>query len=281
MAGTLHVVATPIGNLEDMTFRAVRVLKEVSLVAAEDTRRSGQLLRHFGIETPLVSLHAHNEGLRVDGLIDRLRRGESVAVVSDAGTPSVSDPGAALVRAALDAGIRVEAVPGPSAVMASISAAGVEAQPFVFVGFPPARGIDRKLWVERLRRWHGEADVVLFEAPHRLLETLGDLENMSIDRIVVFRELTKVYETTYRGSPAKVAAEIQPLAGEFTIVVPRSDTLGAALPRPTDDEVVAMFGQITDKAGRAAAREVAAKTGLAPNEVYTIVRRSRADAADS
>lgn len=272
MAGTLHVVATPIGNLEDMTFRAVRVLRSVAVVAAEDTRRTGQLLRHFGIDTPIVSLHAHNEGLKTEGLIDRLRRGESVAVVSDAGTPAVSDPGAVLVKAALDAGITVEPVPGASAVMAALSASGLERSSFTFLGFPPNRGIDRNLWFARLARLRAEADLVFFEAPHRVVQTLSDLENLSIDRILVFRELTKLHESVYVGSPAEVSAKIDPVAGEFTIVVPGSDPSEQPVSRPSDDEIREMFGRITDKRGRAAVREVAARTGLAPNEVYAIVR---------
>ena len=136
MAGTLFVVATPIGNLEDITFRALRVLREVAVVAAEDTRRTGLLLRHFGIPTRLVSLHSHNEGLKAEGLVDRLQRGESVALVSDAGTPAVSDPGAELVRAAVAAGIRVEPVPGASAVMAALSAAGSAGRRLHVPGLP-------------------------------------------------------------------------------------------------------------------------------------------------
>lgn len=275
MAGTLHVVATPIGNLEDMTFRAVRVLREVALVAAEDTRRTGQLLRHFGISTPIVSLHAHNEGLKTDGLVDRLRRGESVALVSDAGTPAVSDPGAALVRAALEAGIKVEPVPGASAVLAALSASGLETGTFTFLGFPPNRGSDRNVWLARLARLTIESDVVFFEAPHRVIHTLEELDNLSIDRIVVFRELTKLHETAYRGRPREVAARIDPVAGEFTLVVPARSGADLVAERPSDDEVIRMFGQITDKGGRAAVREVAARTGLAPNEVYDIVRRGR------
>lgn len=272
MAGTLHVVATPIGNLEDMTFRAVRVLREVAVVAAEDTRRTGHLLRHFGLDTPIVSLHAHNEGLKTEGLIDRLRRGESVALVSDAGTPAVSDPGAVLVKAALDAGIRVEPVPGPSAVMAALSASGLDGSSFTFLGFPPNRGNDRNIWFARLARLRSESDVVLFEAPHRVVQTLQDLENLSIDRILVFRELTKLHESVYRGRPGEVAKRLDPVAGEFTVVVPRSDASERPASRPTDDEVREMFGRITDRGGRAAVREVAARTGLAPNEVYDIVR---------
>lgn len=275
MAGTLHVVATPIGNLEDMTFRAVRVLREVALVAAEDTRRTGQLLRHFGISTPIVSLHAHNEGLKTDGLVDRLRRGESVALVSDAGTPAVSDPGATLVRAALDAGIKVEPVPGASAVLAALSASGLEGGAFTFLGFPPNRGTDRNMWLARLARLRSESDVVFFEAPHRVIHTLEDLHNLSIDRILVFRELTKLHETAYHGAPREVAGRIDPVAGEFTVVVPALNESDRPVARPSDDEVLEMFGRITDKGGRAAVREVAARTGLAPNEVYDIVRRGR------
>lgn len=275
MAGTLHVVATPIGNLEDMTLRAVRVLREVAVVAAEDTRRTGQLLRHFGITTPIVSLHQHNERLRTVDLVDRLRRGESVALVSDAGTPAISDPGAELVRGAVDAGIRVEPVPGASAVVAALSASGVDGGSFTFLGFPPNRGNDREVWLSRLVRLRFEFDVVFFEAPHRVMQTLQELSGLSIDQIIVFRELTKFHETVYRGVPGEVLRQIDPVAGEFTVVVPRASVSDGQASRPTDDEVVDLFGRITDKGGRAAAREVAARTGLTPNEVYAIVRRVR------
>ena len=193
MAGTLYVVATPIGNLEDITFRALRVLREVSVVAAEDTRRSGLLLRHFGITTRLISLHSHNEGLKVAGLVDRLKRGESVAVVSDAGTPAVSDPGAELVAAAAAAGIKVEPVPGASAVMAAISASGVGATEFAFLGFPPARGKHRSSWFDALGERVTAGAAVFFEAPHRIRTLLEELNNRSYNQIVVFRELTKLH----------------------------------------------------------------------------------------
>ena len=149
MAGTLFVVATPIGNLEDITFRAVRVLREASVVAAEDTRRTGLLLRHFGISVPLISLHEHNEGQRAEVLIGRLNRGESVALVSDAGTPAVSDPGAKLVAAAAAAGIRVEPVPGASAVMAALSASGVEGEVLRSWGFRRLRQKTENIWFDR------------------------------------------------------------------------------------------------------------------------------------
>src|SRR5687767_6841323 len=150
MPGILHVVATPIGNLEDITLRALRVLREVTLVAAEDTRRSGNLLRHYDIHTPLVSLHAHNEYHRTPELVGRLKSGDSIAIVSDAGTPGISDPGTDLVRAARDAGIRIEPIPGASSVTAAVSASGWDATRFVFAGFAPSRSKDRQSWLEWL-----------------------------------------------------------------------------------------------------------------------------------
>jgi 16S rRNA (cytidine1402-2'-O)-methyltransferase len=275
VAGTLFVVATPIGNLEDITFRAVRVLREAAVVAAEDTRRSGQLLRHFGIATPIISLHAHNEGRKTEALLDRLRRGESVALVSDAGTPAVSDPGAFLVNAARTAGVRVEPIPGPSAVMAAISAAGLDDGRFTFLGFPPVKSKDRKSWFDALAECTTTGAAVFFEAPHRVIETLKALETLSLDRIIVFRELTKLHETTYEGTPAVVASAIDPVAGEFTLVVPARTAADAPGDRPSDEEIAVMFGQITDKRARDAAREVAARTGLSANEVYDIARRLR------
>jgi len=275
MAGTLFVVATPIGNLEDITFRALRVLREVAVVAAEDTRRTGLLLRHFGISTRLVSLHSHNEGLKAARLVDRLLSGESVALVSDAGTPAISDPGAELVASAAAAGVRVEPVPGASAVMAAVSAAGSGAERFGFFGFPPTRGKDRNAWFESLVRSTADGAAVFFEAPHRIQSTLSELSDRSIDRIVVFRELTKLHESTYRGSPAAVLGQLSVVAGEFTVVVPQRAVPETSGPRPTDDEIIRMFGQITDKKSRDAARQVATSLGLSPNEVYEIVRKSK------
>lgn len=275
MAGTLYVVATPIGNLEDITFRALRVLKEVAVVAAEDTRRTGLLLRHFGITTRLISLHSHNEGLKTEGLVDRLRRGESVALVSDAGTPAVSDPGAELVAAAAGAGIRVEPIPGASAVMAAISAAGLPDTQFAFLGFPPIRGKDREHWFVGLGRAVQEGSAVFFEAPHRIRVTLEQLHVLAYDQLVVFRELTKLHESAYRGSPAAVLDQLTVVAGEFTVVVPRRSVQNGPTERPSDEAIVAMFGQITDKKGRDAARQVAAAVGLSANDVYEIVRKSK------
>src|SRR5687768_14159175 len=194
MAGTLYVVATPIGNLEDVTLRALRILREVSLIAAEDTRRTARLLQHYSISTRTTSLHAHNERGKAAGLIERLKAGESVALVSDAGTPLISDPGHALVTEARAAGIRVEAIPGASAVMAALSASGFGGEGFTFLGFPPSRPSDRSAWFDALHKI-GRL-TVLFEAPHKLTRTLDDLAAVfgAGHEIAIGRELTKAHE---------------------------------------------------------------------------------------
>jgi 16S rRNA (cytidine1402-2'-O)-methyltransferase len=275
MAGTLYVVATPIGNLEDLTFRAARILREVPLVAAEDTRRSGHLLRHLGSVASLLSLHEHNEDARTSVVLQRLTHGDSVALVSDAGTPAISDPGAKLVAAVAAAGFRVEPVPGASAVMAALSAAGVDSQWFTFAGFPPVRGKDRKTWFSRLASRALEGPVIAFEAPHRVIQTLEELDVLLNNRMIVFRELTKLHESRYDGRPGEIVKQIDPVAGEFTLVVPRLPAVDRSAARPSDERVREMFGQITDRSVRAAAREVAAATGLSANEVYDIVQRGR------
>ncbi len=275
MAGTLFVVATPIGNLEDLTFRAARVLREVPLVAAEDTRRSGHLLRHLGSTASLLSLHEHNEESRTAAVLQRLGKGDSVALVSDAGTPAISDPGAKLVAAAAAAGFRVEPIPGASAVMAALSASGLDSEWFSFAGFPPARGKARKQWFADVQSRAVHGPVVAFEAPHRIQQTLRELDVLLNDKIIVFRELTKLHESRYSGKPAEIIGLINPVAGEFTLVIPRLSESAASDARPTDDEIRVMFGQITDLPARAAARAVATATGLSANEVYDIVQRGR------
>ena len=213
MPGTLFVVATPIGNLEDVSFRAARTLREVDVIAAEDTRRTSKLLAHYEIRKPLVSLREHNETRESARLIARLSAGESVALVSDAGTPTVADPGARLVRAAREVGIRVVPIPGPSAVIAALSASGLPADQFVFLGFPPRSGSARTEWFDALRA--ETRTTVFFEAPHRIERTLAECGIILVERdILCFRELTKINEeyVKYNNESPK------PL-GEFTIVV--------------------------------------------------------------
>jgi 16S rRNA (cytidine1402-2'-O)-methyltransferase len=204
--GRLYVVATPIGNLGDLSPRARAVLSDCALVAAEDTRHTGVLLKHFGIQTPQLSLHDHNELCRAPEIIEKLRRGASVALVSDAGTPAISDPGFELVRAAAAAGFEIIAVPGPCAAIAALSIGALPTDRFCFEGFLPARGAARR---KRLQSLAAEArTVVLYEAPHRVCETLEDCaEIFGGERNgVVAREITKMHETTYRGSLRELLA---------------------------------------------------------------------------
>src|SRR6266478_2161344 len=204
MPGTLFVVATPIGNLEDITVRALRVLREVAVIAAEDTRRTAQLLARHAIATPTTSLHEHNEAGKSGALVARLLRGDSIALVSDAGTPTVSDPGGLLIRAAIDADIRVESIPGPSAVLAALAASGLPTDAFSFVGFPPTRGKDRKYWFHRIKAIRGT--IVFFEAPHRIQSTLTEIaREIGNCQAVICRELTKVHEELVRGPIMEIA----------------------------------------------------------------------------
>jgi 16S rRNA (cytidine1402-2'-O)-methyltransferase len=219
--GRLYVVATPIGNLGDFSARAREVLQTVSLIAAEDTRHTGALLRHFDIETPQISLHDHNERQRAREIIERLRRGASIALVSDAGTPAVSDPGFELVRAVAAAGIEIIAIPGPCAAIAALSIGALPTDRFCFEGFLPARGAARRA---RLQSLANEArTIVLYEAPHRVRETLEDCAAVfgSERNATVAREITKLHETTYRGplGELKTRAGADPDFGRGEIVL--------------------------------------------------------------
>ena len=221
--GTLHVVATPIGNLGDLSPRALEVLRSVSAICAEDTRHTRQLLAHFGLERPLLALHQHNEDAQADQLVARLQAGDSLALVSDAGTPLVSDPGFRLVRAARAQGVRVSPVPGACAAIAALSVAGVPSDRFVFEGFLPAKGGARR---ERLSQVAAETRTLMFyEAAHRIEETLADMAAVfgPARRAVVARELTKLFETVLDGTlselQARVAADPNQRKGEFVVVV--------------------------------------------------------------
>jgi 16S rRNA (cytidine1402-2'-O)-methyltransferase len=267
MPGTLFVVATPIGNLEDITVRALRVLREVALIAAEDTRRTAHLLARHAITTPTTSLHEHNESAKSSSLVARLQRGEHIALVSDAGTPTVSDPGGRLIRAAIEAGIRIEPVPGPSAVLAALAASGLASDSFTFLGFPPTRSKDRKLWFERLRRAGGT--IVFFEAPHRIRETMGELRREVGDcQVVLARELTKIHEELVRGPISIVIDALRSDRGEFTVVVEIGETTKN---KQQDVDLVHEFGQMTANhsvSRRRAISMLARKHGLTPNSVY-------------
>jgi len=214
--GLIEVIATPIGNLEDLSPRALRALREAQVIACEDTRRTGRLCAHFEIATRRVSLHAYNETRRIPELLAVLEAGGRIALVSDAGTPLLSDPGAQLVRAALDAGHQVSAVPGPSAILAALVVSGLPLRPFTFVGFLPRKGGPRRRWIETLRTLPGS--IVLFESPHRVGRTLADLfEALGPRRAVLTRELTKKFEEARRGRLGEIDAK--GVRGEVTLVV--------------------------------------------------------------
>jgi 16S rRNA (cytidine1402-2'-O)-methyltransferase len=274
MAGILYVVATPIGNLEDVTLRALRILREVSLIAAEDTRRTARLLQHYSISTRTTSLHAHNEREKTPQILDRLRAGESIALVSDAGTPLISDPGQTLVSAAREAGIRVEAIPGASAVMAALSSSGLEALEFVFLGFPPTRSKDRTRWIQSLA---GETRLaVFFEAPHRIRRTLTDLgEVLGIERVIaVGRELTKAHEELVI-SPISVHLErFAAPKGEFTVLVPARSVVLATDAPPPAAQLQAELGELTNNGAasrRQALKVLAGRHRMTVNELYRLL----------
>jgi 16S rRNA (cytidine1402-2'-O)-methyltransferase len=257
MSGTLFVVATPIGNLEDITIRALRVLREVAVIAAEDTRHTARLLARHAIATPMTSLHEHNEASKSPTLIARLGRGDNVALVSDAGTPTISDPGGRLIRDTVAAGIRVEPIPGASAVLAALAVAGVPTDTFSFHGFPPIRAKDRYVWFERLRTIGGT--VVFFEAPHRIRRTLETLLERAGDcPVILGRELTKVHEELVRGPISEVLQRLEAPRGEFTIVAELGHITHIA-PAAADEGV---------SSKRATIKALAKSYGVSTNEVY-------------
>ena len=218
--GTLYLVATPIGNLEDITLRALRTLKECDLVAAEDTRRTGLLLRHFGISKPLLSYFKFSEAKRSEEILARLGRGEKIALVTDAGSPGISDPGERVVKAAIAAGFRVEPVPGPSALVAALTASGLPAGEFHFIGFLPHKSGQRMRKLEKLRNFDGT--LILYESPYRIEKLLGELSEAFGSRTVVLaRELTKKFEEFLRGTPTELLALVQKrkAKGEFVVLI--------------------------------------------------------------
>ncbi|HIE13540.1 MAG TPA: 16S rRNA (cytidine(1402)-2'-O)-methyltransferase [Desulfotomaculum sp.] len=275
--GTLYVCPTPIGNLEDITLRVLRVLKEVSLIAAEDTRHTRRLLAHFGIQTPLKSYHSQNQRARGEELLARLTKGESVALVSDAGTPGISDPGAALIREALSRGVPVEVLPGPSAVLTALVASGLDTSRFVFEGFLPVR--------RRRRALQGLAaetrTIVIFEAPHRCLATLTDALMLLGDRpVAVARELTKVHEEVFRGllSQAIEHFKEKPPKGEITVVIAGRQPEAKKEEAVKEAEVCSTVRELTATGmqRRAAIKEAARRFGLSSRIIYTIIEKEKA-----
>ena len=279
VAGVLYVVATPIGNLGDITLRAIKVLGEVDLIVCEDTRRTATLLTNHGIRKPMVSYFEHNELKRVPELVERLKRGAAIALVSDAGTPAISDPGYRLVRAALDAGCRVVSVPGPSALTAALSIAGLPTDRFCFEGFLPARSAARRKALTALK--HESRTMVFFEAARRLREVLAEMaEIFGADReAAIVREVSKIYEETLRGAIRDLAASAAHLKGEVTLIV-----AGAAEIETRASEGAGVTVEALREAGmglKQASDLVAQLTGRSRREVYQEALRKSARLSDS
>ncbi|HEX7118944.1 MAG TPA: 16S rRNA (cytidine(1402)-2'-O)-methyltransferase [Longimicrobiales bacterium] len=269
----LYIVSTPIGNLADTTHRAVEVLGRVDRILAEDTRRTGILLRHYGIQTPLVSAHTHNEAARAAQLVDWLDAGEDVAVVSDAGTPLVSDPGARIVRRVVEAGHDVVPVPGASAVLAALVVSGLDPEPFTFYGFLPRSGRARAARLAEIAALPHTS--VLYEAPGRLARTLRELaEQCGADRgVAVARELTKLHESVFRGTLAEAAAyyERERPRGEIVVLVGGRTAPPVGVPGAEDARDLARALLERGERPSAAARELARRLGLPRNQAYEIV----------
>jgi len=271
--GTLHLVATPIGNLEDITFRGLRTLKECELIAAEDTRRTRKLLCHYGISRPLVSYYEHNEAKRIPALLDALREGKDVALVSDAGSPGISDPGFRLVREAVGQGIPVTALPGPSAVTLALSVSGLPTDRFSFYGFLPRSASERKRLLEETAQV--QHTVVFFESPHRLVKSMEEMHAFFGDRrAAICRELTKRFEQVERGTLAELITKTSSRVpkGEFCIVLEGRGRKGLQAAEKEDRLRKALNGlkQRRDQPLREAAREVALEHGLSKREVYQL-----------
>ena len=275
---TLYIVSTPVGNLRDLTHRAEEVLGQVDVILAEDTRRSRVLLEHLDLRVPLLSLHEHNEAARTQEAVERLERGEDLALVSDAGTPLISDPGHRLVAAVAEGGHSVVPIPGPSAVLAALTGSGLPAVPFAFLGFPPRKGAERQALLERVA--DAPETIVLFEAPGRLDRLLGDLEEVcGPDRpVAVARELTKVHEEIRRGTLAEARCYYSgtPPRGEVTLVVgPGATARKNEGSDAADEEAARALGRSLLADGQRpsrVAREVARRLGIPRNRAYRIVQ---------
>ncbi len=275
MAGVIYLVATPIGNLEDITLRALRTLREVDLIACEDTRHTGRLLRRFEIDKPLLSCHDRNEAARAAELVARAQGGESIAVVSDAGTPGISDPGFRVARAAAAAGVRVAPIPGANAALAALTASGLPTDRFRFEGFLPPRKAKRRAALEALRA--ETATVVLYEAPHRIADALRDIAAVFGERpLVLARELTKLHEEYLRGTAEDLAAEIAgrpAVKGEIVLLVGGAEAAATDGGAPLDARVDELIAEGFDRMD--AIKRAARERGLRKRDAYRILESRR------
>jgi 16S rRNA (cytidine1402-2'-O)-methyltransferase len=278
MPGTLHVISTPIGNLEDITLRALRLLREVALIAAEDTRRTAKLLHHYGISTPVLSYHEHNCRSRLPGLMRKLQEGQDLALVTDAGTPGMSDPGVELVDACITGRIPVNPVPGPSALLTAAVASGFPLTPLTWLGFGPHRSKDRIRWLEEIRAI--PHTVCFLESPHRIALTIKELADVLADRpIAVARELTKAHQQVVRGTAKDAFGQLHSLKGEFTIIVGPAARHNETRPSSTDEEILSDLGRLEETCGfqtrRALASELAKRHGRSSREIYALILEQR------
>lgn len=276
MPGCLYIVSTPIGNLEDITYRAVRILKEVDWIACEDTRTTGHLLHHYGITTRTVSYHEHNEADRAPELFSRLQAGENVALVSDAGTPLLSDPGFRIVRGAAHFGVKIEAIPGPSAMLAALVCSGLPTDQIHFGGFLPPKQGQRVKVLESFA--DEQATLIFYEAPHRILECLADITAVLGDRdVCAARELTKMHEEVLRGTAREIAAQLETrpvIRGEFVVLIGKGDApLVADL--PVDQAISLLMAAGIERMD--AIKTVARERGLSKRDVYRLVAIKDAD----
>lgn len=267
MKGTLYIVSTPIGNLEDITLRALKILKEVDIIAAEDTRHSIKLLTHYGISKPLVSYWGEKEKVKSTEILERLHSGQSVALISDAGTPGISDPGAVLIRKALEEDIDVISVPGATALIAALSVSGLSTDEFTFIGFLPGKKVQRKKVLKDLS--YEPRTLVFYEAPHRILETLSDMEEIFGQRkAAVVKEISKIYEEVFKGSISEVFRTLEKttIAGEYVIIIEgRAEEV-----RLTTDDALMEVNTLMKKGLRRkeAVKKVAESYGLSKKELY-------------
>ena len=267
MSGILYLIATPIGNLEDITYRAARILSEVSAIACEDTRESHKLLEHLGIRKPMLSCHEHNERARADEIAGKLRHGDSIALISDAGSPLVSDPGYRVVEAALEAGVTVVPIPGPSALITALMASGLATDAFYFGGFLPPKTTQRRKVLESVAEL--DATLIFYESPHRILESLDDIAAVLGERrTVVARELTKLHEEFLRDTAAGIAQTLSSrpsVKGEITLLIARADVTEedtTPIPEAVAELVAAGIPRMD------AMKAVARRRGISKREVY-------------
>ena len=265
--GTLYIVSTPIGNLEDITLRALRILKEVDVIAAEDTRHSRKLLTHYGISKPLISYWGEREKIKSKEILERLSSGQSVALISDAGTPGISDPGVVLIKRAIEENIHVISIPGPSALIAALSLSGLPTDQFIFAGFLPSK---KSLRVKVLKELSLELrTLVFYEAPHRILETLTDMKDVFAERrAVIVKEITKIHEEAFRGTIPDILSNVEKtkIAGEYVIVIEERIMEKKTATEDVLSEVSALIKKGLSR--KDSVRKVARIYGLSKKELY-------------